>query len=278
MGWTFEAAPIEILVLLEHPNERTQWLRAAQRVGVLVSACLEPSELLVQLNGHPPDAVLLPLGRREEESLLLCRAIQKRRGAQPLDIFLADSGGDLVASLNDVTLFGAKQLLPAGSPAELLVQINDAMDAPLEMTSLEAEPAGVVRRLVPEVIMGSPARLKALPAKQAVPAPKPSAPAWGSSIELLQAKLKQALEGDYFTLLGVSMGANTDAIMDAFTRLYERLNPEMLPADLKTRYAKEIGVVREALVDAWHVLGSVESRHRYIDALHQPSRLHLFEA
>lgn len=78
--------------------------------------------------------------------------------------------------------------------------------------------------------------------------------------------LRSVRHEDYYAILGVHRGAETPAVRDAFYRQVERYDPANVDVDVAHRHHLELAEIRDALEDAWAVLGDSDLRTDYLDA------------
>ncbi len=83
------------------------------------------------------------------------------------------------------------------------------------------------------------------------------------SAEEIERKLKAVRHDDYYTILEVRRGAESQPVREAFHRLYARFDPDSLPFQLLRQYQDEIAEIRDALEDAFAVLGDPDLRRAY---------------
>lgn len=81
--------------------------------------------------------------------------------------------------------------------------------------------------------------------------------------EAIERKLEAVRHRDYFEVLEVRRGAETQAIREAFHRLYARFDPDRLDFQLLRDHRGAIDEIRDALEDAFAVLGDPELRRAY---------------
>lgn len=78
-------------------------------------------------------------------------------------------------------------------------------------------------------------------------------------------KLHQVRHEDYYAILEVPRGAGTQMVREAFHRLYARFDPESVPFALVREHRREINEIRDALEDAFAVLGDPDLREAYLE-------------
>ncbi len=83
------------------------------------------------------------------------------------------------------------------------------------------------------------------------------------SAEDIERKLKAVRHDDYYTILELRRGAESQPVREAFHRLYDRFDPDALDFQLLRQYQDEVAEIRDALQDAFAVLGDPELRRAY---------------
>lgn len=86
----------------------------------------------------------------------------------------------------------------------------------------------------------------------------------GLDSESVMRKLKDVRHEDYYAVLEIRRGAESQTVREAFYRLYARFDPQKVDFELSHRYHAEFGEIRDALEDAWAVLGDPELREPYL--------------
>jgi hypothetical protein len=255
----FEPIPVELMALMERQDERHQWLRAAQRVGASLIVCQDAADVLAQLAAKPPDALLLPLGEREEESLLLCRAVLRRRTEQaPCPVFLYDRGARLVRSDQDARRVGAEALLPPMALPDLLRAVLAEVDLPLEAEVPEGWPQ-LPPAQPPAPTMSRPAHAafdqdaSRLPSRvgwraPAAPPPQEAFTRW------LKETLRAAQTQHYLAFLSLDLTSSAAQAQAALRACADRLREGSMAPDLSAESQAEAGALRDLLDDAWDVL------------------------
>lgn len=80
----------------------------------------------------------------------------------------------------------------------------------------------------------------------------------------IERKLKAVRHEDYYVILEVRRGAESQTVREAFHRLYARFDPESLDFRLVRQFQDEIDEIRDALEDAFAVLGDPDLRQSYL--------------
>lgn len=83
--------------------------------------------------------------------------------------------------------------------------------------------------------------------------------------ESVRRKLKEVRHEDYFVILDVRRGASTQTIREAFHRLFGAYQDQNLPFEVAHELSDEVAEIRDALEDAWAVLGDATLRQDYIE-------------
>jgi hypothetical protein len=83
--------------------------------------------------------------------------------------------------------------------------------------------------------------------------------------EAVRRKLKEVRHEDYFAILEVRRGASNQAIREAFHRLSDAYGDRKLPFEVSHQLSDELAEIRDALEDAWAVLGDPKLREAYIE-------------
>ena len=84
------------------------------------------------------------------------------------------------------------------------------------------------------------------------------------SASAIQEKLQAVRHRDYFAILELRPGAEGALIREAFHRLYAQFDPDQLDFSLAHRFEAELAEIRDALEDAWAVLGDPRLREAYL--------------
>jgi preprotein translocase subunit Sec63 len=82
--------------------------------------------------------------------------------------------------------------------------------------------------------------------------------------ERIRRKLRAVRHEDYYAILELRRGADGPAIREAYRRQIESFAPSRLPPDLAHKYLAELHEIRDALEDAWAVLGDASLREAYL--------------
>lgn len=85
--------------------------------------------------------------------------------------------------------------------------------------------------------------------------------------EQVRKKLKEVRHEDYYTILEVRRGAETPVIKDAYMRMAALYDGARLDFAILHQCHQELAEIRDALEDAWAVLGDNDLRRLYLGAL-----------
>ncbi len=86
----------------------------------------------------------------------------------------------------------------------------------------------------------------------------------GLDAESVLRKLKEVRHEDYYAVLEIRRGAESQTVREAFYRLYAKFDPQKVDFELSHRYHAEFSEIRDALEDAWAVLGDPDLREPYL--------------
>lgn len=135
----------------------------------------------------------------------------------------------------------APQTSQQSQPAYFIEEIDDDWDRPRRMKREEIFPQSnsrVARRPVDEDALGE---------------------------EAIKRKLRAVRHEDYYAILEIRRGAEGAVVRDAFHRLYRRFDPQKIDFGLSQRFEGELAEIRDALEDAWAVLGDPKLRDAYLE-------------
>lgn len=290
---TLEPAPVELLVLLEHPGERPQWLRAAQRVGILLTTSNDTSELLSQFTSasRPPDAVLIPLGSREEESLLLFRALSKRQSRRhPSSVFFLDRGARILRTQDDAMRFGADGLLPDLPCVDLLASVLSRIDIPLDAevpdewepiipppppppkSHVDFSRASISARSTPRPQTPPPIPNSERLSLPRIPTHPPIPNLTQEATQRIKSTLSLARTQHYFALINLPPSSPLPALQTALSDLASKLSPPHIPPEILTSLAADLTEIHQTLSDAWTILSHPSRLEAYRRAIlkHSP--------
>lgn len=83
--------------------------------------------------------------------------------------------------------------------------------------------------------------------------------------EAVKRKLRAVRHEDYYGILEIRRGAEGAVVREAFHRLYHRYDSREIDFEVAHRLEEELGEVRDALEDAWAVLGDPKLREAYLE-------------
>jgi hypothetical protein len=83
--------------------------------------------------------------------------------------------------------------------------------------------------------------------------------------ETIKRKLRAVRHEDYYAILEIRRGAEGAVVREAFHRLYRRYDSREMDFEVAHRLEEELGELRDALEDAWAVLGDPKLREAYLE-------------
>lgn len=253
-----------------------------------------PAAGIRQLAQTPPDAVFIVESSNAARATALVEAVR----SQPLGAFtpIVVHGEAL-----DPTLDVQAKLASDDGPSEVLKAIEGALE--LELGELTAGADAVVtmetsrqptrenpavskettRPLEPpseggparietpkfvleEIVDDEPQGPRQLEHRDLFPARGPTRRESDVDEATVKRMLRAVRHEDYFSILGVHRGAETPAIRDAYYRQLERFDDRNVDIDIAHRRHMELDEIRDALEDAWAVLGDSDLRTDYLES------------
>ncbi len=268
-----------------------EWAAALEDAGAdafALSTARLPAEGIRALEETPPDAVVVtskdagvrvrtlvqairarPLGALTP-ILLVCPApdggLQAHEVAHELGVeaflTLESTGHELLLAISEALELSEAELAPPASTPDPATTPRAAEDVVIEDLSdfivEEVGPDHFTPATTRPVSSVSRASLFPVRAQRV----RPGALDAGA----LRRKLKEVRHEDYYTILEVRRGAEGPVIRQAYQRLVARFDPEALDFELTQRFFRELDEIRDALEDAWAVLGEPSLRDRYMAA------------
>lgn len=258
-----------------------------------------PAEGIRRFEATPPDALVVVDADGGARARTLIQAIQNRPLGRLLPIVLVSAAPNSLATPVEIAAeLGVDDWLPPeASAVELVHALSGALDLPEDELTHEPLPGDA-----PQVEEHDGFVIEQLPDEDEQPEPAPQPPPEDEpepepvyyqpppgpvervdhqslfpvrpqqvrhgevSEEVLRRKLREVRHEDYYTILEVRRGAEGAVIKQAFQRLMARYDPGRLEFDLVHRHFDEIAEIRDAVEDAWAVLGDPELRRRYLEA------------
>ncbi|QDG53735.1 J domain-containing protein [Persicimonas caeni] len=255
----FEATPPDALVVIDSASTK--------RAATLIAAVRERplGQLIPVIAIAPPpgeaehaevDAWLSPNAPVERlvDALEECLGVEFGQADSPRDS--SDSNGGpwrekTPARDAPKSFWGDKT--PAKQAPEPLKSTNEMPQYFIE--EIDDEPFDQPRRLDRSSIFSSPSRRgQERPSEQA-----------RVDQEAVERKLKAVRHEDYYAILEIRRGAEGTVVREAFHRLYRRFDPREMDFEVAHRMEDEIGEIRDALEDAWAVLGDPTLRQAYLE-------------
>lgn len=80
----------------------------------------------------------------------------------------------------------------------------------------------------------------------------------------IEQKLQAVRHKDYYAILEIRRGSETSVVREAYQRLYQQFDPDEVEFRIAHRFEAELAEIRDALEDAWAVLGDPALREAYL--------------
>lgn len=259
---------IQVLFIGRPAQKWANELEVEVGAGVEALAARLPAAGVRQLESSPPDAVVLVDDSSSRKPLALVDAIRERPLGELTPVILIcpdDASDEDRASLDiDAWLNERTQI------RDLVATLRDMLgsDAWETETSemqrgLDEETAtGEPEFVLEEIAEDGPVRLGA----REIFGERYDPPSNDEPGEQdLRRMLRAVRHEDYFSVLDIPRGAQTSTIRDAFHRQSQVWSEKSLDFDLTHRFHEELAEIRDALEDAWAVLGDPKLRAAYLD-------------
>jgi hypothetical protein len=294
---------IRLLVIGRPASSWAQRLQETAREGSAeVVVARLPAEAVRSFEASPPDAILIVDDMGGPRLRAIVQAIRTRPLGQLLPVVLIcprEESADPDGAMHELGLHD--WLAPDVSPLDVWRVFTRA----LEMPGDEVVPAAPAPRasVPPPVPSASPRPLPERPVEPrpddnpdvVVEAPPPDPvylppvepverrdraslfplraavqPRQGLiDAEAIRRKLRDARHEDYYTVLELRRGADGLLVRQAYQQMIARYDHDAIDFELARRFFVELAEIRDALEDAWAVLGDPELREAY---LHQTTR------
>lgn len=253
--------------------------------GVEFDTARLPSAGIRQFEATPPDVVLIADAQGGQRVETLVRALQGRPLGELTPLLLLCPLPDEAPVDERIETLDVTGWLPPDTAADdVLAEIESALDADLRTTgpdTTEADADGdAAAPVTPEQtddgsasyfdgdVVLEPVEEPAVRRRvdrstifrNAAPEPSDGA----IDAEALQRKLKAVRHEDYYVILEVRRGAGSQRVREAFHELYARFDPESLDFSLVRQFQDELDEIRDALEDAFAVLGDPDLREAYL--------------
>jgi hypothetical protein len=204
----------------------------------------------IRLLRHP--AALVGAGLRRAYPL----ARMQRRLGSGRNVFVLEVRGSARDVLLEITGDGPERRLPP---------LFDGLRTFDEIVTASGLPEDAVYRIA----LGLFALRLLVPSAAGGAAPAPGPRTRDREIERERVRARHALvkEGDYFQILGVGRDADRAEVRRAYERRARELGPDSLGPELLAELAQEIETIREAMNEAYRILGDEGLRARYRDAV-----------
>lgn len=233
-----------------------------------VDEARRPAEGLRGLEATPPDAVVVVEEARPERAATLVDALRERPVGRLIPVIVIGPEGD--------EGHGADRWLGPSTGAQALREVleeefGESLDTPLapEVSAPDGADEGVQYVLEeldsPATPSGvGPARRMTRDGLVTVPQHLPAVDTQADE-ERVRRKLKQVRHADYFAILEVRRGSSSQTIREAFHRLWSVFSERELAFEVAHLLADELDEIRDALEDAWAVLGDPSLRRDYLE-------------
>jgi CheY-like chemotaxis protein len=294
---------IRLLVIGRPASGWAQRLQERAREGAAeVVAARLPAEAVRSLEATPPDAIVLVDDLGGPRVLAIVQALRSRPIGQLLPVLLICPREENAAVDDQLAEAGLHDWLsPQTSPADVWRVVARALDLPVEElcvapasahASPPAVPSAAPIRPLPPPVRHPPAPgedpdivVEAPPDPVFIPPVEPVERRDRASLfplrptvqsrqgqidaEAIRKKLRDARHEDYYTLLELRRGADGLIVRQAYQQMVARYDHDAIDFELARRFFVELAEIRDALEDAWAVLGDPELREAY---LHQTTR------
>ena len=260
---------IQILFIGRPAESWARDVQASVGSGVETVSARLPAAGVRQLESSPPDAVVLVDDNSSRKPVALIHAIRERPLGEltPIILICPDDASDADRSALAVDAWLNEQTTTRDLVATLRDMLgSDAWETETSETvrGLDEETAqpddDYVLEEIPED--DGPMRLGA----RDIFGERYEAPVRDTVGEQeLRRMLRAVRHEDYFAVLDIPRGAQTSTIRDAFHHQTRLWSEKTLDFDLTHRFHEELAEIRDALEDAWAVLGDPSLRADYLD-------------
>lgn len=246
---------------------------------VEIGAARLPSAGIRQFESTPPDLLIIADSEGGSRVEILARALRKRPLGQLVPLFLLCPRPGDGSAQNVIDELDVVQWLPVDTGADALIthiestlgddlrrKANPAEDVTTASAPIEKED-GTVSYLDGEVVLepvDEPAHHRVERSTIFRSTEAGDADGQSVSVDEIKRKLKAARHEDYYVILEVRRGAEGQTIREAFHRLAARFDPESLDFRLVRQLQDELDEIRDALEDAFAVLGDPQLRQSYL--------------
>ena len=260
--------------------------------GIEVDAARLPSAGIRQFEETPADLIIIvdDVGGQRVETLV--QAIRRRPLGQLVGMMLICPlpAGDVGAREAELDL--AAWLPPDVTPMQVLGRISEALDVdseelrqtlvdPARRAAVATPVAAEERReeesreeasaqaayfdgqVVLEPI-DEPRKPRAMPRSSIFRSSMPPLDAGPLMADDIRRKLKAVRHEDYYAILEIRRGAESQTVREAFHRLTALYDPAHLEFEVAHKFQDELDEIRDALEDAFAVLGDPELREPYL--------------
>lgn len=276
---------VRLLIIGRPARELADDIDASTCEAVAVEAARRPAAGVRHFESTPADLIVVTDDADTDRVQSLADAIRQRplgKLVPMIAVAPADDTGDRIRQLELVDWHG-----PDTPTATIVATIEEALETSIRddqsasgdaattrqtddpVAPEAAAPDGSASYLDGDVVLepvDEPDRPRRLDRDSLFDDDGPAAPD-GSDVtaDELDRKLETVRHDDYYAILEVRRGAESQSVRDAFHRLYNRYDPDSMRFDLVRDRREAIDEIRDALEDAFAVLGDPELRRRYLD-------------
>lgn len=220
-----------------------------------------PASGLRELDATPPDVIVLS-DDMSARMVTLCRAIRERPLGQLIPIIIvAEEPQNPSDELDLLGWFAPRET------AKMIAAIATELEIPQKIAAPAAQADYVLEEVDDEDIVeinfsAEPMRIKT---QDIFPNRLQHNPVEELDASDVKRKLKNIRHEDYFSILEVPRGAETPLIREAFHRQMSRFDHSSVAFEIAHALHAEIDEIRDALEDAWAVLGDSKLRSTYLE-------------
>ncbi len=242
-------------------------------------ACRLPSEGIRHFQQSPPDLVLIVDTKGGDRVQVLARALLDRPLGTLVPIAIhAPAPNDKDAARKALGL--ACWFDPSTTAQEVHATVCELLHLDDEVAPLEPEHQDreTTSYLDGELVLESvePQKQPSSGNADSLPTPPRISPSAAATKEPravdrqeLERLLKAVRHDDYYTILDIRRGADSQRIRQAYQARQSRFDPQQLPFELSHTYQDELDEIADALDDAYAVLGDPDLRRDYLEAILQ---------
>lgn len=292
---------IRLLIIGRPADEWAPRLQAAVATALEVDTARLPSAGIRQFEQTPADLIIVADDRGGHRVETLARAIRRRPLGELIPLMMIcprPDAADLDKKTETLDLVG--WLPPEAEPSAVIAAIEQALDVDLstsgpdpddgsnrhnpspQATAPDADHDGQASYFDGQIVLEPMDEPSGPRPRSNSPRPSPSkshrspfrsgstsatsgsggdAPLNGDEIERT---LKAVRHEDYYAILRLRRGAETQQVRQAFHHLFARFDPDTIDFDLVRQFQDELDEIRDAFEDAFAVLGDPDLREQYL--------------